>query len=221
MIPETVEIQPRVVQNAIIAGILCAMFAIGGIYMLISAESPNDVLGGLLCVLFFGGCGLYSIPKLLRRKVPIVLTPRGLEQRYAEGTAFIPWEYIERVGIVSVASSKMVGIRLRSYDRYLETMSPGLAEVTTKRLPYMKLFTRAASLLEVPTAVKVWSKLEGTDLKAALRGFGNVGTLAQSLLWARQNFGYDLALSWVEIDRPAREFVKLLERYLVEDTVAA
>jgi hypothetical protein len=96
MIPETMEIQPKVVPNAIIAGILCAMFAVGGIYMLISAESPNDVLGGLLCVLFFGGGGLYSIPKLLRRRVPIVLTPRGLEQRYAEGTAFIPWEDIER-----------------------------------------------------------------------------------------------------------------------------
>jgi hypothetical protein len=150
---------------------------------------------------------------MLRRKVSMVVTPEGIEQRYVEGKAFIPWPDVEKAGIISMFANKMVGIRLKSYDRYLEGMSPSLAEYITKSLPYLKWLTRATSLLDVPTAVSVWTKLEGHDVSEALSSFGKVGNLAQVLLWSRQRFGYDLTLSWAERDRSAEDFVALLEEY--------
>lgn len=216
MAPKTVEVHPRVIRNATIVTIGCAAFTILVFWILLAGESAKEIFVGLLCIMFFGGGGFYSVPKLLRRKVPMVLAPHGLEQRYAEGTSSIPWGDIERVGIVSIARNKMVGIRLKTYDHYLDSMSPSLAEFITKSLPYARLLSRATSLLDVPTAVRVWSKVEGHDLKGALHGLGKVGSLAQALLWAREQFGYDLVFSWVEIDRPARDFVTLLEGYLVK-----
>jgi hypothetical protein len=92
-------------------------------------------------------------------------------------------------------------------------MSPGLAEFLVETLPYLKLIARATSLLDAPTAVTLWSMLEGTDTSEALESFGKVGNLAETLIWARKNYGYDLLLSWAELDRPAKKFVALLEEY--------
>jgi len=210
MTPPIIEIHPKVRRNAILVAIGCALFTIAGIWMVFSGEK---VFAGLLSIIFFGGGGLYAIPKMLRRKVSMVLTPEGIEQRYVEGKAFIPWPDVEKAGIISMFANKMVGIRLKSYDRYLEGMSPSLAEYITKSLPYLKWLTRATSLLDVPTAVSVWTKLEGHDVSEALSSFGKVGNLAQVLLWSRQRFGYDLTLSWAERDRSAEDFVALLEEY--------
>ncbi|MCX7113402.1 MAG: DUF2982 domain-containing protein [Proteobacteria bacterium] len=210
MTTQTIEVRPKASKNATLVAIGCAIFTIAGLGMVFSGE---EVFAGLLGIVLFGGGGLYGIPKMLRRRVSMVLTPEGIEQRYAEGSAYIPWSDVEKVGIISMFSNKMVGIRLKSYDRYLDRMSPSLAEFMTKSLPYLKLLTLATSLLDVPTSVTVWSKLEGHDVSEALDGFGKVGDLAQALLWSRKQYGYDLALSWAEIDRPATEFVALLEGY--------
>lgn len=210
MTPQTIEVRPKVNKNATLMTIGCAIFTIAGLWMVFSGE---EVFAGLLAIVFFGGGGLYAIPKMLRRKVSLVLTPEGIEQRYAEGSAYIPWSDVEKVGIVSVFSNKMVGIRLTSYDRYLDRMSPSLAEFMNKNLPYLKLLTRATSLIDVPTSAAVWSKLEGHDVSESLDSFGKVGDLAQALLWSRKQCGFDLALSWAEIDRPATDFAALLERY--------
>ena len=210
MATRTIEIRPKAKKNAVLVGIGCALFSIAGLWMVFSGE---EVLAGLLAIVFFGGGGFYAIPKLLRRQVSMALTPEGIEQRYAEGNAYIPWSDVEKVGIISIFSNKMVGIRLKSYDRYLGRMSPSLAEFTIKNLPYLKLLARATSLLDVPTSVDVWSKLEGHDVSGGLKSFGKVGDLAEALLWARNQYGYDLALSWAELDRSATDFVALLEEY--------
>lgn len=186
------------------------MFTLGGLWMIFSGE---EILAGLLAVIFFGGGGLYAIPKLLGREVSMVLSAEGIEQRYPQGTAFIPWYDVENIGIVSMFSNKMVGIRLTSYNRYLNDMSPDLAAFFVKSLPYLKLLTRATSLLDTPTAVVLWSKLEGADVSEVLKSFGQVGNLAEALMWARKTYGYDLMFSWADLDRPPKEFVALLEEY--------
>jgi hypothetical protein len=48
----------------------------------------------------------------------------------------------------------------------------------------------------------------------SLRSFGDVGNLAQALMWARENYGYDLAFAWSELDCTPDKFVSLLEEYL-------
>ena len=210
MTTPVIEIRPKAGKSVALMSVGCAVFTLGGLWMVFSGD---ETLAGVVAIVFFGGGGLYAIPKMLRRRVSMVLTPEGIEQRYAEGIASIPWSDVERVGILSIFSNKMVGIRLKSYDRYLDRMSPSLAAFMTKNLPYLKLLSRATSLLDVPTSVAVWSRLEGHDASESLESFGKVGGLAQALLWSRDKYGYDLALSWAEIDRPATDFVALLEGY--------
>jgi hypothetical protein len=197
MVARSIEIRPKTVKNAILMGICCTLFSIAGLWMIFFNE---EIFVGLLVITFFGIGGLFAIPKILRRKVTMVLTPQGLEQHYAEGIAFIPWSDVEMVGIIPKFSIKMVGIRLRSYDRYINGMSPSLAKFITKNLPFLKLLTCAASLLDV-------------DDSRGLINFGKVGNLAEALLWTRQQFGYDLALSLTALDRSAPNFVSLLDEY--------
>ena len=211
MAEREIEIRPKPFRNSAIMAVMCAAFVIGCVWLVLSKQ---DIPVALLGIVIFGGAALYGIPKMLRRKITMVLTPGGIEQRYAEGSAYIPWSDIEKVGIVSMLSNKMVGIRLKNYDDYLEAMSPSLAEYMTKSLPYMKLLARSTSLFNVPHPVSVWSKLQGHDLKKMLKSFGKVGNLAEMLLWTREQYGYDFLLTWAEIDRPARDFVNLLEGYL-------
>ena len=161
--------------------IMCAAFVIGCVWL---ALSKQDIPVALLGIVIFGGAALYGIPKMLRRKVTMVLTPGGIEQRYAEGSAYIPRSDIEKVGIASMLSNKMVGIRLKNYDDYLKAMSPSLAEYMTKSLPYMKLLARSTSLFNVPHPVSVWSKLQGHDLKKK-----SLRASARWAIWQRCCFG--------------------------------
>ena len=210
---DRLEIRPKTVRNAILAGLGCTVFTIAGAAMMYAGESVEEFFGGLLGVVFFGGGGLYAIPKLLRRTVPIVLSPQGIEQRYAEGTTLVIWEDIEDIGIVSLFGNKMAGVRLVNYNRYLESMSPEFADVLLKRLPYMKLMTRATALLDAPSAVALWSKMDGVDASTALADFGKVGDLAGAFLWVRNTTGYDIVFAWTELDRSPKTFVALLDEW--------
>lgn len=188
-----------------LAAAICAIFSIVGLALIFSGE----IKLGLLTLLFFGGGGIYAIPKLLKRKVSMVLSDNGIELFYPQGSAFIPWADVEQCGIVRVFSTKLVGIRLRSYDRYLKKMSPGLAAFLVKSLPFLKLFAKQVSSVDATGWVGLWLEAEGKSLKS----FGDVGNLAQALMWARENYGYDLAFAWSELDRPPDKFVSLLEEY--------
>jgi hypothetical protein len=84
---QTIEIRPKAKQNAVLLGIGCAVFSIGGLFMVFSGE---QVFAGLLALAFFGGgvC-LYAIPKLLRRKASIAHTSEGIELRYVTKAIFL------------------------------------------------------------------------------------------------------------------------------------
>ncbi len=205
------EVRPRATRNSIVLAVGCGAFTALGVWMLLSGE---EVLIGLLGVAFFGGFGFfYALPRVLRRRISMVLTPEGIEQRYPEGSAFLRWSDVEKVGICSVFSQRMVGIRLKSYDRYLDGLPPLLAAAMLKGFGYLRQVARVTSLATIPEAVGVWSKLGGQDPAEMLKSLGQVGDLAAALTWTRKQFGYDIALSWAEIDRPAPAFVALLESY--------
>jgi hypothetical protein len=204
------EIRPKTRRNALLLGVGCAAFTVMGLTLVMFAGA---VYVGLLAILFFGGGGLWALPKLLRRKVSMRLTGEGLHQCYEQGTTHIPWFDVEKVGIISMFGNKMVGVRLKTYDRYLGEMSPALAEFMRRHLPYLKWLARATSLLPVPASTGVWSRLEGHDVSEDLKSLGAVGDLAELLLWARTRYGYDITLSWAELDRSAEDFVALLEGY--------
>jgi hypothetical protein len=143
-----------------------------------------------------------------------VLTADGLQQKTIYGSALIPWKDVEKVGVVKHLGTKMPAIRLKTYDRYLENMSPELASSMARGLPYMRWLARLTSILDVPTTLTIWSKLEGKgDPVQALKEFGKVGNFAEALLWNRNTYGYDVLFAWADCDRPAEDFAGLLRQY--------
>src|SRR5205809_1280388 len=132
-VADRLEIKPNAGRNAVILILLCSLFSIGGFFLVATGE-PKAVAAGLLSIVFFGGGGLIAIPKMLRRKVSMVLTREGMEQINPYGKSFIRWIDVEKLGVVSVHGSEMVGIRLRSYDAHLQSMSPELMEHFLKTL---------------------------------------------------------------------------------------
>ena len=214
------EIKPNAKRNAMLLGLGSVAFTIGGFWM-VADGSGTEVFAGILCVVFFGGAGLLVVPKLLRRDVSMVLTPEGIEQITLYGTAKILWEDVEQVGVWQHNLAKMVGIRLKSHDNYLAHMSPQLSEFLTKSLPFMQIAGVAAWFLDAshsffvgPIVGTFLSKLTGeSDIKDSLLEFTNAKNLATALEWQRKNFGYDILLSWTDLDRSANGFVSLLEHY--------
>ncbi len=197
--PDRFEVRPRAAINAILATIGCAGFTLAGIGIILSGAKVA-VLAGLLSIFFFGVGGLYAIPRLARRRVAMVLTRAGIEQCYQEGSTFIPWGDVETIGVFKIASTKMVGVRLRTYERYLSSMSPELVKLSQRGLKFFKVTAGMTSVIDV---------LAGAELK----GFAKVRNLSDALAWTRKNYGYDLAFGWPDRDRSAERFVALLEEY--------
>ncbi|MBD1838965.1 DUF2982 domain-containing protein [Coleofasciculus sp. FACHB-64] len=216
-VPERFEVKPNSQQNAILLAVSCTVFSIIGLFMMGSGQ-PKAILGGVLGVVFFGGGGIVTVPKLLKRPVSIVLTREGLQQITLYGKSILYWRDIESVGIARLEGTKLVGLRLKNYDNYINNMSPELVNYWMNSLPYLKLLSFGTLVLEVPldvpSFVKIWSVLKGHPNPVnALKSFGKVGNLVEAMLWSRQTYGYDILLSWADLDRSASEFIELLEQY--------
>lgn len=167
----------------------CVAFVAVGIWMLSSGDLGGIVVG-LLAVAFFGGVGVYAVVTSVRQGLAkLTLTPSGLE--LASGGT-VPWPDVEATGVVTEPTT-MVWLRLRSYDRYLDSIPDGRA---AKADGISRVLTPVAQLL-----------LRGTARGARMRDQGD------QLRWTREHFGYDLAFSPAWLDRPAAEFAELLERY--------
>src|SRR5258708_3405387 len=59
--PGRFEVRPKAARNTIILVVSCGAFTVGGVWMLFSGE---NILGALLCIAFFGGGGLWAIPRI-------------------------------------------------------------------------------------------------------------------------------------------------------------
>ena len=214
---ETTKVHPNSSKNTLVMGLISILLTIGGALLILSGGGEKDVITGVLFVLVFGSAIILSIRDLIMLRIAIVLTPEHLEYRCKNGTTYTPWSDIESVGVIKVMSRDHVGIRLKSYDYYLESMSPPVAHNIRKILPFRKLISGASLSLDRSSMATIWSKLEGKDYAEVFIKYGKVGDLAKSMLWARHEFGYDIMFSWDEIDRSEKNFVKLLNNYLQED----
>lgn len=54
------------------------------------------------------------------KTISLTVTPEGMELHYNQGRVRISWLDVEAVGASSYAAIDIIGIRLKSYDRYLE-----------------------------------------------------------------------------------------------------
>jgi hypothetical protein len=121
---------------------------------------------------------------------------------------------VEKVGIVTQSGNRWVGLRLNTYDHYLESMSPDLARSQMNTMKFAKLLSYGLTVLDIPEDVELWSKLSGdVDPVEMIRKSREVGNLAEMLLFARKVIGYEVLFHWAQLDRPTKKFVSLLEEY--------
>jgi hypothetical protein len=152
MSKRTIEIHPKATRNAIKLGFLCAIMTFYSVG-LFEGKNPKGTLIGLIGILFFGGGGSYGILRILRRRVPLILTSEHLEQRYPEGSAYIRWRDVEKIGAVSLSHNKMVGIRLKTYNPYFSQMSYTLTKYMMRMLPQLNLIFRLRYLALPPISL--------------------------------------------------------------------
>jgi hypothetical protein len=174
--------------------LLAAAFVVVGVF-LIAVGDFGAVLVGLLSIAFFGGGSVFAAVSVKRRGglSQLTLTRTGIE--FAAGGT-VPWRDVESVG-VTAEPTKLVGIRLRSYDGYLTSLTPEGRRDADRLIRFMKPF---AHLLR--------------QEEPSVGGFADEARdLASVLAWSRRQFGYDFGISPAFLDRSPELFVELLERY--------
>ena len=209
-LPNYFEVKPKTKQNAILLGLICSAFCVSGFFGILSGDI-KQILAGFLGLIFFGGVGFFGVSQILKRPITMILDQEGLKQITPYGTSLICWQDIESIGIGRIYGNKMIGLRLRTYDNLIDSMSPELIDYSVK---VTKRAAFGASILCVPNAIKLWSTLENRpNTIEAQKSCEKVRKVVEVLLWNRKNFGYDICLAWSDIDRPASKFITLLEQF--------
>ena len=197
---------------------LGAMVFVGlGAYMCIAAPGLGAKIIGLVCVLFFGGGFALLLWKKLRDPIVLTLTEDGIKP---QSGGFIPWEDFEAVGIGRIeggapGGTKVIGIRLKSYEGYLASFTP-----EERRL------ARAAAVAGKFTG----AVLQGAAPRPALRrnrsGLQALSALPQRdipgmLQWSRDmSGGWDLTFSPYLFKGRARDVVRKIEGYYLSALIA-
>jgi hypothetical protein len=176
---------------------------------------------GLIGLLFFVPVGFYGVkvafPGYFGRPISLVLTSTGLERLTRKGAAFIPWNDVAAIHLVKISRSDLLGLRLKSYDYFLNNLSPPVACDLNRTYTFNKILYRLIGMglsWDPHEARSLWSRLaEAGDPAGALKDLGDMGALAEMLLTSRQAWGYDLFFSWYDLDRPTKEMAELMEAY--------
>jgi Protein of unknown function (DUF2982) len=218
MTVQRLEIRPSVRKNTRLMSLGCAAFVIAGIWMLFGSNPVGTRVWGVLAILFFGFPLFNVVPRMRRRVVTMVLTPDAMEQVFPEGTASIPWSDVEQVGVFSVKGPAFVGIRLKSYKPYLDSMPSQLTAYMLKVNRFVRIMAGATAVTSVMTDMSslanIQSELSDIGDQKTLASFTECQNLVKMMLWQRKRYGYDIALGWADRDRPAPAFATLLQSYL-------
>ena len=188
-------VRPRRWLLSLVAAGRLGFTAIG--LMMIASGKVYLVLGGLLSVAFFGGSGVLVARFVARRGLwALALTPAGIE--LASG-GLLPWEDIEAVGTVRF-QTKLLGIRLSRYDRYLASVPPAQrVEMERGMLWFLKPIALLASVFGHRGLMVSFVR--------------DVSSLETGLRWSREQTGWDCTLSPAWLDRPTEQFVAFVEQY--------
>jgi hypothetical protein len=216
------EVRPKLVRNVVffVAGWVAM---VGTSLFLVLYDKGGLVVKalGMIGLLFFVPAGFYGlmvvIPGWFRRPASLILTTAGLERYTRNGAAFIPWNDVAKIGLLKMSGNDLLGLRLSSYDYYLNNLSPLVAHDLNRSTAFNKKLYRLigkGSSWDSHEARSLWSRLAGIDdLGGTLKELGDIGALAEILLISRQAWGYDLLFAWYDLDRPAEEMAGLMEAY--------
>lgn len=142
----------------------------GALSAFIFATNDGDLrMAGIVGMVFFLGVGGVSAWKLLAGPAPLTLTPEGL--RLGEGGT-VSWDNLAEVAETQApgmwSMQPAVGLKLRSRERYQETVAGGGlgALVPRQSAGAWDVLIPSSSVLSVPSVVVTQIR----DYRAALRG---------------------------------------------------
>jgi hypothetical protein len=177
-----------------------------GILVLQSQLRPVAVLQAILLLVSACVVGVFVLRRLTRHRPVVVMSPAGLRPA---GRGLVPWADVEAVGIRLNVGTKEVGIRLRSQDRYLQSLTTTELVAATQTTKSIKIALAILSVLVKP-----------------FLGRGNSGGVsdpqpttagvAEQLEWLRERSGYHLSLSPGMFDRSAVKVAKAITAYQAE-----
>jgi hypothetical protein len=211
----TREIRPRLLRllAVLIAGL--ALFVGGGAYLVLSMDGPERFIG--VMSILFGLWALVAWWQRIRSQATIVLSPQGL--RTAVGGE-IPWADIDHVATVRHRRTTLVGIRLRSAERFAASFSEHELAELARKVAQLRLIARGFSSAQLatfdPTQPDTYDVLVDEDRLTLdkIAGDDSLSSIAGMIAFSRAHFdGYDWTIGAVELDRPAAAFVALLNEY--------
>jgi Protein of unknown function (DUF2510) len=199
----------------VLLAIVCGLFTLGGFFLLVTGDVAG-VLAGILCIALFGVVGFIGVRKIWKQRTILTLSSEGI--RPGAG-GFIPWGDFESIGIGRIAAgptgTKVLGIRLSSYERYLGSLSPDQLQQMTRGAKWGKLagFATLPSVApeDIVKAIAKWDLSElqqGPLLSLPQKNF------AAMLKWSRDlSGGWDLTYSPMLFDRPCEQVVQEIENF--------
>lgn len=215
-LPQRLEIRPKSRRNAL--GIVAiAVFLIGLGLQGLDKGSDFDQMIALLNILSGTVC-LWLAWKFWNRPVSLVLTSGDIEWHTASGHARIPLADIEAAEPMSTLKIRFVGLRLRRFDRVINSMSPEMRKLHERGLPLMRIVAPLSLkfiAMHIPTGViKTLTGLAGLpDMVGMMETAGNAKTIGDSFRLMRQLYGADIMFPEYDLDRRTEAFCQLLENY--------
>lgn len=92
-------------------------------------------LTGIVGLLFFGGCTIYSFIRTIKPKALLTITVDGIQDSSTAGCAgFIPFHEIESFEIVNVFGQRMIGVNPKEVERFMSLLSPIKQKAATANL---------------------------------------------------------------------------------------
>jgi hypothetical protein len=187
------------------------VFAAGGVYVALSGDGGARVIGALAAV--FAMWALISFWRRFRSHAAIVLSGTGL--RLPLGGE-IAWADLDDVGVVKYKGTKLVGLRLRSTERFIASFTDRERAALGRNARWLRMFSRGIGAAQLAT-FKVadpgsYDVLVDEDRRSLdeIAKDRSLSTVAGTIAFARKHYGYDWTLGSIELDRSPAQFVALL-----------
>ena len=184
-----------------------ALFTVAGIFFI-----PVNPVIGIIGVAFFGGGGFILARRMIQNRGAIALDRDGVHD-LTTSSGVIPWEDIEYFAVTrdpaGPIGTKLIGARLRSYDRFIDSLS--FAEIRRAEVA-----GRAVGFVGAAIAI---AEPESADEAGELVDIPKDG-MASLLAWNRKRNGFGLDVTWspLSFGKPAAVILQELESYRLRTT---
>jgi hypothetical protein len=191
------------------------------VYAMLSGDRIEIRLFGLIGVAFFGLGGLCALYMMLSRTWSFALTDEGIQingNSLGYKGSLIPWQDVEQVGIASVRGQKMVGIRLGSYERFLQSRRVSASHdygvmILIGFLRSIGLASRTALVPDAEPREYAKSLHEKRETQEALKPWRGARSAADLLRGNRASCSFDVTFSWSDLDRAPQAMVDLITEH--------